>query len=101
MESSCGAPQGPSRLWLTVRLTSKQTKTFVIVGHTDRTGTRAYNDALSRQRADAVKDYLVKEMGVAAERLQTVGKGFSEPVDPKRPYAAGNRRVVMINAGPS
>jgi OOP family OmpA-OmpF porin len=79
----------------------KDEKAFVIVGHTDRTGTRAYNDALSRQRADAVKEYLVKEMGVAADRLQTLGKGFSEPVDPKRPYAAGNRRVVMINAGPS
>jgi OmpA-OmpF porin, OOP family len=79
----------------------KDEKAFVIVGHTDRTGTRAYNDALSRQRADTVKEYLVKEMGVAAERLQTVGKGFLEPVNPKRPYAADNRRVVMINAGPS
>jgi OOP family OmpA-OmpF porin len=54
---------------------------------------------LSEHRAEAVKEYLVKEMGVSAERLQTVGKGYSEPIDPKHPYAAGNRRVVMINAG--
>jgi outer membrane protein OmpA-like peptidoglycan-associated protein len=45
-----------------------------------------------------VKDYLVKEVGVSSDRLQTVGKGFSEPVDPKHPYAADNRRVVVSNA---
>jgi outer membrane protein OmpA-like peptidoglycan-associated protein len=79
----------------------KDEKAFVIEGHTDRTGTRAYNDVLSEHRAEAVKEYLVKEMGVSAERLQTVGKGYSEPIDPKHPYAAANRRVVMINAGSS
>lgn len=76
----------------------KDENAFVIEGHTDKTGTRAYNDALSKYRADAVKDYLVKEVGVSADRLQTVGKGFSEPVDPKHPYAADNRRVVVFNA---
>jgi OmpA-OmpF porin, OOP family len=79
----------------------KDEKAFVIEGHTDRTGTRSYNDALSKHRADAVKEYLVNEMGVSAERLQTVGKGYSEPIDPKHPYAAANRRVVMINTGAS
>src|SRR6516162_99187 len=79
----------------------KDEKAFVIEGHTDRTGTRTYNDALSKHRADAVKEYLVNEMGVSAERLQTVGRGYSEPIDPKHPYAAANRRVVMINAGAS
>jgi outer membrane protein OmpA-like peptidoglycan-associated protein len=74
-------------------------RAFIIEGHTDRTGTRAYNDALSKRRADAVKEYLVNEMAVSADRLLTVGKGFLEPIDPKRPYAATNRRVVMINAG--
>jgi outer membrane protein OmpA-like peptidoglycan-associated protein len=74
-------------------------KSFVIEGHTDRTGTRSYNDELSKERADAVKDYLVKEMAVSADRLQTVGKGFSEPADPKHPYAAENRRVIVVNAG--
>src|SRR5215831_1266937 len=79
----------------------KDEKAFVIEGHTDRSGTRAYNDALSKRRADAVKDYLATQMAVSPDRLQTVGKGFSEPVDPKHPYAAGNRRVVVINAGAS
>jgi outer membrane protein OmpA-like peptidoglycan-associated protein len=79
----------------------KDEKAFVVEGHTDRTGSRAYNEMLSKRRADAVKDYLVKEVGVSADRLQTVGKGFSEPADPKHPYAADNRRVVVINAGAS
>jgi outer membrane protein OmpA-like peptidoglycan-associated protein len=39
------------------------------------------------ERADAVKDYLVRELGVSPDRRQTVGKGFSEPTDPRHPYA--------------
>jgi outer membrane protein OmpA-like peptidoglycan-associated protein len=74
---------------------------LLIEGHTDKKGTRAYNDELSKRRADAVKDYLVKEMGVTADRLETVGKGFSEPANPKNPYAPENRRVVVVNIGAS
>jgi OmpA-OmpF porin, OOP family len=77
----------------------KDEKLFMIEGHTDRTGTRAYNDELSKQRADAVKAYLVDQMGVSTSRLDTVGKGFSEPADPHHPYAAVNRRVVVVNSG--
>jgi outer membrane protein OmpA-like peptidoglycan-associated protein len=76
-------------------------KAFLIEGHTDRSGSRVYNDELSKQRADAVKDYLVKDMGVSADRLQTVGKGFSEPANQRQPYAGENRRVVVVNTGPS
>jgi OmpA-OmpF porin, OOP family len=79
----------------------KDEKAFLIEGHTDRTGTRAYNDELSKRRADTVKDYLIKDMGVPSDRLQTVGKGFSEPADPRHPYAAGNRRVIVVNTGAS
>jgi flagellar motor protein MotB len=46
-----------------------------------------------------VKDYLVHETGVSPDRLRTIGKGFSEPVDMKNPYAAENRRVVVVNLG--
>jgi OOP family OmpA-OmpF porin len=76
-------------------------RAFAIEGHTDKSGTRAYNDELSKRRADAVKDYLVKEMGVSIDRLQTEGKGFSQLADPKHPYAAANRRVVVVNTGAS
>ena len=70
-------------------------------GHTDKKGRRAYNDELSKRRADAVKDYLVKEMGVPADRLETVGKGFFEPDNSTSRYAAENRRAVVIHFGSS
>jgi OOP family OmpA-OmpF porin len=74
-------------------------KSFLIEGHTDRKGTRAYNDELSKGRAEAVKDYLVRETGVSPDRLQTVGKGYSAPANPNNPYAAENRRVEVANTG--
>jgi len=61
----------------------KDEKVFVIEGHTDAVGSRQYNDVLSDRRAEAVKDYLVREMGVLPDRLRIVGKGSSEPADPE------------------
>jgi outer membrane protein OmpA-like peptidoglycan-associated protein len=77
----------------------KDQKSFLIEGHTDAKGARPYNEELSKRRADAVKDYLVKEMGVAPDRLQTVGKGEADLALPRKPYAAPNRRVVVVNLG--
>ncbi|MES2012313.1 MAG: OmpA family protein [Pseudomonadota bacterium] len=51
----------------------------LVTGHTDRLGSDAYNQKLSERRANQVKAYLVSK-GVAASRLQAVGKGESEPV---------------------
>ena len=74
-------------------------KSFLIEGHTDAAGSPEVNTALSRRRADAVRDYLVHEMGVSQSRLQAVGKGSSDPANSADPYAAENRRVVVINTG--
>ncbi len=74
-------------------------KTFLIEGHTDAAGSPQVNTPLSRRRAQAVKDYLVEEVGVSPSRLQTVGKGSSDPANPADPYAAENRRVVVVNIG--
>jgi outer membrane protein OmpA-like peptidoglycan-associated protein len=74
-------------------------KEFLIEGHTDASGGLQYNMILSRRRAAAVKDYLVREAHVVPTRLQTVGKGPLEPVDPSNPYAPENRRVVVVNLG--
>ena len=52
---------------------------IVVTGHTDRLGTDKINKALSQRRADAVKSYLVGK-GVAANRIQAVGKGSTQPV---------------------
>ncbi len=72
-------------------------KLFKIEGHTDAVGTLPYNSRLSQQRAAAVRDFLVRQMGVSAERLSSVGKAFCEPLNPKDPYGAENRRVVVVN----
>jgi len=74
-------------------------KSFLIEGHTDAAGTPEGNTTLSRRRAEAVKDYLIREMGVSPSRLQAVGKGSSDPANPADPYAAENRRVVVVNIG--
>ncbi len=57
----------------------KYNRTVVhIVGHTDSTGSAAYNLDLSRRRAEAVADYLASR-GVPRDRLRTEGRGESEP----------------------
>ncbi len=56
-----------------------QTSTTV-EGHTDAIGTDAYNQRLSMQRAESVRDALVNRYGVEANRLEAVGYGESRPV---------------------
>lgn len=70
------------------------TQCFQLAGHTCDLGDGGYNLALSRERADAVKTYLV-EQGVDAERLVTTGYGESSPLVPNNSDAARekNRRV--------
>jgi outer membrane protein OmpA-like peptidoglycan-associated protein len=68
---------------------------FVIEGHTDAVGSPAQNLRLSRERAEQVKLFLVT-LGVEAERLRAVGKGANEPLNPRDPRAAENRRVRVV-----
>jgi outer membrane protein OmpA-like peptidoglycan-associated protein len=66
---------------------------FEIQGHTDMTGTHEYNQDLSQRRAEAVKAFLVSQ-GVPADQLTARGYSSDQLVDPARPNAAENRRVV-------
>lgn len=72
-----------------------QGRRFRVEGHTDAVGTLAYNDELSERRARSVVEYLGAE-GVPVDRLEAVGKGFREPLDPNQPQAALNRRVRIL-----
>lgn len=54
--------------------------TTVVEGHTDSIGTDAYNQGLSERRANAVREVLVNQYGVAGERVNAVGYGESRPV---------------------
>jgi outer membrane protein OmpA-like peptidoglycan-associated protein len=52
-----------------------------IVGHTDADGADAANLELSKKRAASVKESLAKEFGIDESRMETDGKGESEPID--------------------
>lgn len=52
---------------------------IMIVGHTDGTGTEAYNQELSEKRANSAAGYLVNN-GVSGKRIRTLGLGETEPV---------------------
>jgi outer membrane protein OmpA-like peptidoglycan-associated protein len=67
-----------------------------IAGHTDSTGSHAYNMKLSEQRAQSVKSYLAGR-GVPAQRMQTIGAGPDHPVadNSTAEGRAENRRVEI------
>lgn len=67
-----------------------------VAGHTDSTGARAYNMALSERRAGSVLNYLTSR-GVARERMIAVGAGPDHPVDTNETPEgrAQNRRVEI------
>ena len=69
-----------------------------IIGHTDSDGDDAKNLDLSRRRALSVKNTLVSQFGIDASRIQTDGKGETEPLAPNTTSEskAKNRRVEFI-----
>ena len=69
---------------------------FRIEGHADPRGTAESNIKLSEERAQAVAAYLSNTLGVLPDRLQPVGKGSSEPLNPQQPDAPENRRVTIV-----
>lgn len=71
---------------------------FTVIGHTDASGSAAYNKALSDRRAAAVRNYLI-ENGVASSRLKAAGKGESQLLNSDDPNAAENRRVEIQATG--
>jgi OOP family OmpA-OmpF porin len=63
-------------------LNSQQLKgrSIIVGGHTDSRGDDAYNLALSKRRANAVKAYLVNKWGVAQDLIEAVGYGKTRPI---------------------
>lgn len=71
--------------------------TVNVVGHTDSTGSAAYNMDLSQRRAQAVASVLIGA-GVAPQRLRSIGRGEDQPIASNL-NAAGrqqNRRVEIV-----
>ena len=78
-------------------LNSEANSKFEIAGHTDADGSATSNLELSKNRAEAVKQYLISK-GVAAERLVAKGYGEAKPIAGNDSEAgkAENRRTELI-----
>lgn len=74
-----------------VKITTRQ---VAIIGHTDTSGNRSTNIALSQARADAVKGYLVAK-GISPQQLSTLGVGPDQPIasNDTADGRARNRRI--------
>lgn len=68
-----------------------------IEGHTDSTGSPAFNQTLSENRAQSVRSYLLQR-GVPNHRVEAVGYGMTRPIaDNRNEYGrAQNRRVEIL-----
>lgn len=69
-----------------------------IEGHTDSDGSDESNQALSQNRANAVRNYLITTYSISAGRLESKGWGESKPMDANDSSEgkANNRRVELI-----
>lgn len=71
---------------------------LLVVGHTDSVGELAYNEDLSRRRAQAVVRALLEQHGIDKSRLHAAGVGMYAPVasNAGEPGRALNRRVELV-----
>ncbi len=69
-----------------------------IQGHTDSTGSEAYNLNLGEKRAESVRRYLSKEEGIALHRMSVISYGESAPIadNSTREGRSMNRRVGLV-----
>ena len=73
-------PEGKAKIDEVVAKSGKlNLEVVIVVGHTDRIGSKEFNQKLSERRAAAVKDYMVNK-GIPANRVYTEGKGLTQPV---------------------
>lgn len=70
---------------------------FLVAGHTDAKGGANYNQSLSERRAVAIRDYLMANYAIPADRLMAVGYGREQLKNKDDPTAAENRRVQIVN----
>jgi OOP family OmpA-OmpF porin len=68
----------------------------LVIGHTDKVGSDAVNDPLSRQRAEVVRTALLAR-GIAVDKVVAIGRGKREPMVPTADGVAEarNRRVEI------
>jgi len=71
---------------------------LIVEGHTDGDGSDSANLILSQDRADAVKQYLVSNMGLDPEKVSSIGYGETRPVasNQNAEGKARNRRIDLV-----
>ena len=72
---------------------------FLVVGHTDASGKRDANLALSQKRADSIRDVLVGTFKIAAKRIQALGLGEEQLQDAAHPASAVNLGAQIVAIG--
>jgi outer membrane protein OmpA-like peptidoglycan-associated protein len=72
---------------------------FLIVGHIESGGRRDSAVLLSQRRADAVRDILINTFKISSKRLQSVGLGEEQLLDPARPNGAANNQTQIMTVG--
>ena len=99
VESAALSEEAQTRLMaFAQKLTSENRNVYLeIQGHTDATGTKAINERLGQERAEAVRRFMNKQ-GVALNRMATISYGDEAPVASNKDRAgrAQNRRVVVV-----
>jgi len=72
--------------------------TAVIEGHTDNVDTAAYNDRLSKKRANSVRKYLIDNFDIKPSRLTAIGYGLTKPIasNETKEGRQKNRRVQAV-----
>lgn len=88
----------PSLAQLADFLREDPARRVALVGHTDAVGALSGNIALSRQRAAAVRDRLVRTYGIPAAQLEAEGMGYLAPIAPNTTAEGreANRRVEAV-----
>jgi OOP family OmpA-OmpF porin len=71
---------------------------IAIEGHTDSTGDPGFNKQLSQKRADAIRTYLVANLGINPSRIIAIGYGAEKPIatNDTSEGRAKNRRVDVV-----
>ena len=72
---------------------------FQIIGHTDSSGSAAYNERLSLLRAQEVRRHLISSCGVREDMLKAIGMGETAPFNQDNTRADENRRVEFQALG--
>jgi outer membrane protein OmpA-like peptidoglycan-associated protein len=96
--STIDASSGPLMKKVQQALSLFPGASLVVEGHTDANGSDSQNLILSQDRADAVKQYLISNFGVDAEKVSSIGYGEARPVATNETASgrARNRRIDLV-----